>query len=114
MLRCLRRSLTIGFSPTVAETPFARSSAKIGFMPRILPVIAFLLAAGTSAGAEPGVPAARHWSLQRRSRPVVPTFRNPQHRAWVRTAVDAFLLVRLSQEGLRPAPEADRPTLIRR
>ena len=32
----------------------------------------------------------------------------------VRTAVDAFLLARLAQEGLRPAPEADRPTLIRR
>jgi hypothetical protein len=47
-------------------------------------------------------------------RPKAPTFQNPQDRVWVRTAVDAFLLARLSQEGLRPAPEANRPTLIRR
>jgi hypothetical protein len=32
----------------------------------------------------------------------------------VRNAVDAFILARLQREGLRPAPEADRRTLIRR
>ena len=34
--------------------------------------------------------------------------------AWVRTPVDAFILHRLEREGLRPSPEADRVTLIRR
>jgi hypothetical protein len=34
--------------------------------------------------------------------------------AWVRTPVDAFVLEKLNAEGLKPAPEADRATLIRR
>jgi hypothetical protein len=35
-------------------------------------------------------------------------------REWVRTPVDAFVLDRLTRAGLSPAPEAERPTLIRR
>jgi hypothetical protein len=34
--------------------------------------------------------------------------------SWVRTPVDAFVLARLEKEGLKPAPEADKDTLIRR
>jgi hypothetical protein len=34
--------------------------------------------------------------------------------AWVRTPVDAFILRQLQAKGLSPAPEADRPTLLRR
>ncbi len=33
---------------------------------------------------------------------------------WVRTAVDRFILARMASEGLRPAPAADRRTLLRR
>src|SRR5690606_6520875 len=33
---------------------------------------------------------------------------------WSRNAVDRFLLARMQVEGLQPAPEADRATLIRR
>ena len=33
---------------------------------------------------------------------------------WVRTPIDHFVLLRLDQEGLKPAPEADRHTMIRR
>lgn len=44
-------------------------------------------------------------------RPVVPSV---QERAFVRSPVDAFVLARLEAAGLRPAPEADRPTLLRR
>jgi len=33
---------------------------------------------------------------------------------WVRTTIDHFVLLRLDQEGLKPAPEADRHTMIRR
>ena len=33
---------------------------------------------------------------------------------WVRTTIDHFVLLRLEQEGLKPAPEADRHTIIRR
>ena len=34
--------------------------------------------------------------------------------AWPRNAIDRFILARLEAEGLKPSPEADRTTLIRR
>jgi hypothetical protein len=34
--------------------------------------------------------------------------------AWIRNPIDRFVLARLEREGLRPAPEANRETLIRR
>jgi hypothetical protein len=51
------------------------------------------------------------WSLQPVKRPVVPTVKNA---GWVRTPVDAFILSRLEQEGLKPTAEADRALLLRR
>jgi hypothetical protein len=55
-----------------------------------------------------------HWSFQPRATPVVPEFVDAADRAWVRNEIDAFNLARLTQIGLRPAPEANRRTLIRR
>jgi hypothetical protein len=34
--------------------------------------------------------------------------------SWCRTPVDRFILAKLEQEGIKPSPEADRRTLIRR
>jgi hypothetical protein len=51
------------------------------------------------------------WALQPVRRPAAP----PVHdAAWVRNPVDAFVLSRLEVNGLHPAAEADRRTLIRR
>jgi len=36
------------------------------------------------------------------------------NRRWVRNPIDNFILARLDKEGLKPAPEADRRTLVRR
>jgi hypothetical protein len=55
-----------------------------------------------------------HWSFRPRGHPAVPKFTDPAARAWVRTSIDAFVLQRLRANGLWPAPEADRATLIRR
>ncbi len=52
-----------------------------------------------------------HWSYIKPQRPRFPEVKN---REWVRTGVDHFILERLEQAGLKPAPEADRVTLIRR
>jgi hypothetical protein len=51
------------------------------------------------------------WAFRPLARPPVPAVRD---RNWTRTPVDAFVLARLEAEGLRPRPEADRRTLIRR
>ncbi|MBL8239023.1 MAG: DUF1553 domain-containing protein [Bryobacterales bacterium] len=56
----------------------------------------------------------RHWSFQKRQTPPVPAFTAAADKAWVKTPIDAFILARLQKEELRPAPEADRRTLIRR
>ncbi len=51
------------------------------------------------------------WALIQPSRPPVPAVR---HAGWVRNPIDAFILERLEQAGLEPAPEADRRSLGRR
>ncbi len=53
----------------------------------------------------------KHWSLIPPRRPDSPQVSNP---AWVRNPIDAFVLARLDREGLKPSPEADKATLIRR
>jgi len=52
-----------------------------------------------------------HWAFQPLVRSKLPRTSNP---AWVRNAIDTFVLARLDQENLKPSPEADRVTLIRR
>ncbi len=66
-----------------------------------------LLKRWVAAGAE----YQPHWSFIAPSRPPLPTVKNA---AWVRNPVDAFILARLEENGLQPAPEADRRTLARR
>ncbi|MBS1788977.1 MAG: PSD1 domain-containing protein [Acidobacteria bacterium] len=53
-----------------------------------------------------------HWAYQPIARSAVPEIRNPQ--SAIRNPIDAFIQARLAKEGLSPAPEADRRTLIRR
>ena len=50
------------------------------------------------------------WSFRPPSVAVPPAARSE----WTRTPIDAFVLQRLEDEGLRPAPVADRATLARR
>ena len=54
---------------------------------------------------------ADHWSFQPPKRPSLPKVSNP---SWVRNAIDRFILARLDEKSILPAPEADRVTLIRR
>ncbi len=78
----------------------------------LLLAAAFLIAVPAFAGP-PDEPPARHWSLRPLTRPPVPAH-SAVGQAWGRNPVDAFILARLDAEGLRPAPEADAATLIRR
>ncbi len=52
-----------------------------------------------------------HWSLIATKRPLLPEVRNAR---WIRSPIDNFILARLEQARLKPAPEADKRTLIRR
>jgi hypothetical protein len=52
-----------------------------------------------------------HWAFIPPKRPEIPKVANA---AWVRNPIDSFILARLGKEGLKPQPEADKTTLLRR
>ncbi|MFM1822290.1 MAG: hypothetical protein RI967_556 [Planctomycetota bacterium] len=54
---------------------------------------------------------ASHWAYQPIARPEPPA---PRDTAWPRNDLDRFVLAELEANGLAPAPEADRRTLLRR
>jgi hypothetical protein len=52
-----------------------------------------------------------HWAFETPERPLVPQVKN---KAWVKNAIDAFVLEKLESQKLPPAPKADPATLLRR
>ena len=56
----------------------------------------------------------RHWSFQPIAVTPPPAFTAAADKAWAANPIDAFILERLAKDGLRPAPRADRITLLRR
>jgi len=52
-----------------------------------------------------------HWAYVAPKRPELPTV---VQTTWVRNPIDQFILARLEREGLKPSPEADKETLLRR
>ena len=58
-----------------------------------------------------GAPYQKHWAFVPLS-PVTPP--SVQKTPWIRNPVDQFILKRLEKEGLAPAPEAQKETLLRR
>ncbi|MFN0055582.1 MAG: PSD1 and planctomycete cytochrome C domain-containing protein [Planctomycetales bacterium] len=60
---------------------------------------------------EEGAEYQPHWSFLSPRRPAVPEVRDPH---WSRNDIDRFLLSRLEQIGVAPAPPAEKVTLVRR
>lgn len=60
---------------------------------------------------EQGAKWKRHWAFLPPQRRELPAVRNER---WPRNAIDRFVEARLEREGLKPAPEASRATLLRR
>jgi len=58
-----------------------------------------------------GADKRNHWAFKAPARPPVPTVKNKK---MTRNAIDNFVLAQLEKEKLKPSPEADRVTLIRR
>src|SRR6266508_3193850 len=69
--------------------------------PRVAPV----------SSSEVRVPSSKHWAFQPPKDHPIPSVKNS---AWPKTAVDHFILARLEEKELEPAPPADKRTLIRR
>ncbi len=67
--------------------------------------------AGEAAADSRIRPDPGHWAFRSVSRPKVPEVKDA---SWPRTPIDRFVLSRLEGEGLSPAPEASRATLLRR
>jgi len=61
---------------------------------------------------EQGAEYEQHWSFEPVKRPEPPT--PGKHAGQIANAIDAFILERLSSEGVEPAPLASRPALLRR
>ena len=59
-----------------------------------------------------------HWAFVKPQRPPLPSFSRETlvsaYAHWPRNAIDHFVLARLEKAGLKPSPEADRYTLLRR
>ena len=79
--------------------------------PPVRSIALALFALGTAA-----LPAedSRWWAYAPLQHPGLPTVDDGADADWVRTPIDAFIVSRLREEGLRPSQEADRRTLIRR
>ena len=60
---------------------------------------------------ESGAAYEPHWSYVSPRRPSVPSV---EDEAWCRTDIDRFILARLEQDRIAPAPEASDETLLRR
>jgi hypothetical protein len=60
---------------------------------------------------EQGAPWQSHWSFIAPVRSPLPSVKDL---SWVKNPIDAFVLAKLEEKGLSPAPEADRRSLIRR
>ncbi len=60
---------------------------------------------------EGGAEWTGHWAFTAPKRPALPEVKDAR---WPRNELDRFVLARLEKEGLKPSPEADKATWVRR
>jgi len=58
-----------------------------------------------------GAPYEKHWSFVHPQRPLLPKVSDD---SWCRNEIDRFVLSQLEERDIKPSPEADRATLLRR
>jgi len=75
-------------------------------------LIAQWIDAGAIAPANEAPQQNLHWAFVTPARPAVPPLTNRKTKNV--NQIDSFILARLSKENIKPSPEADRVTLIRR
>ena len=71
-----------------------------------------VLSAAPDDAPKAAAPAnSKAWAYTAPQQPAAPIVKQKN---WVRTPVDAFVLAKLEEKGLKPSPDADRATFIRR
>ena len=91
----------------IAQMPYKRPALEAALVDKLRAWVA----RGAPAPSDEAPGRFEHWAFLPPHRPSEPRVSAP---AWIRTPVDAFILARLDQERITPAPEADRITLLRR
>jgi len=76
--------------------------------------IALAAWAAESSGGTYTAAERNHWAFKPRSTPAVPSFATAADRKWAAHPIDAFVLKKLRDQGLSPAPPASRQALARR
>ena len=76
-----------------------------------LPIFRWFLVCSTGLGMLQAGSESPHWAFVPPEEPPLPAVRNVQ---WARTPVDRFIQANLERERVKPSPEADRVTLLRR
>ena len=94
------------FQESVASIRSVRGMNPCRFLGALFATVGFA-AVSLAAPDEPEIP----WSFSKLVRPGVPEMEGA---SWPRDDLDFFIADRLKAEGLRPSPDADRRTLIRR
>ncbi|MFN7139084.1 MAG: PSD1 and planctomycete cytochrome C domain-containing protein [Limisphaerales bacterium] len=98
----------IGTAPDLARMPYKKNSldeSQIALIKRWIDE-------GAKAPADEKTDAVLHWSFVPPDEEIaLPAVKNKK---WVRNPVDHFILSKLEQQKIKPSPEADRITLIRR
>jgi mono/diheme cytochrome c family protein len=74
-------------------------------------LIARCIDQGASAPADEEPEKNEHWSFVAPKRAALPAVRQKR---WLRNPIDNFILARLEKETIKPSPEADGVTLVRR
>src|SRR5262249_23678562 len=77
-------------------------------------LLVFPVALPAGEGASYSDDERSHWSLRPRSQPALPTFTDRHDAVWLANPIDAFVLKRIRDAGLQPAPTAEPRVLARR
>src|SRR5688572_31856750 len=96
------------------RTPSAKGKIAAWTAAAILATVGGAVLAADTSGAPSKIDwteARQHWAFQP-PRPAPPPA--VRQKSWPRQPLDSFILAKLEQKGLKPAPEADARTLIRR
>ena len=96
-----------GEHDSISRMPYKKPALK----DEQIALIAKWIDEGATAPADEEPEKNIHWAFVKGERPAPPQVRQKD---WARNAVDSFVLARLEKEKIKPSPEADRVTLIRR